>query len=113
MSDELIFSSTSEAFQHLANLTGKQIKIANFEDKNRDFMVNLHDIRDLIGAILKEIKDKPNLWKNEGPNIKKLIAESSKFEWIIEKAYNEMNKEIHKDGGGIRQMGVKKFQEYL
>jgi len=58
MSDELIFASTDEAFQHLANITGKRIKIAadlfNLAEegkkliKEKGQLLDENDLKDLM-----------------------------------------------------------------
>jgi len=64
MAEDLVFTSSDDALQHLANLTGKSIKISGINrDKGKNFYVKMNDINndafvnDQSGEIARILKE--------------------------------------------------------
>ena len=99
MSEELKFASTEEAMQYMANLTGKQVKIAGEEtDKEfkEDFKNYSDKLAELFGSMNNVIEDSHDLtldrvlspdseavlmkWIDVTNNLKQLVALFIKYQ---------------------------------
>jgi hypothetical protein len=74
MSNELKFASTEEAMQHLSNVTGKRIKIANADPIK--FMEEIDMLKRMFEGSMNRFKESIESAKNELESTKKQYIES-------------------------------------